>query len=553
MRLPGLPAAILALLATCRHAQAYRNSSRLSPAAQSLFDYSMSVSDSRYDSSYDYIWYPSNGQWDTRFTAWYTPGLLYRAQGDDVTHAIAAIENLLATQMLEDFDSAWYGTYKVAPDAPIPTPNSTLFPPEIYETYDPNWREFIGSQLVQVVEEFGHLLSDDLIGRIEDSLEQAAIGGMRRNGTFPEGDNLSLGYSNPGIMRALVVGWIGVRRNNETYLDFARHQGNDLLALFQRDGQNVLAEYNAPNYYGIDMWALGANIQYGPEDMPMTTNARYMINETWKDIAAHFNPYLGNFAGPYDRAYTRDATTHSAIISMFWWGLWGREYGPQPPKGEADLLFDVGQGAALALVMETVGRCIDDETVTALQAKGSWEGSRFINKTIYDNLHNDSRRIATSWVSAPIMIGGETVAEDVNRGDQFVPAIVHWASDPEHKPYPYNGMVMLYPSASTVTAEAGTNRLSLAYPDTAQAGTDIFTLALTGIAPKWTLAGNVVTGLEELPCLKTNVSAPGLVKQPVTYGSMLHDHYIYNISYVVPDDFEGVPRVDLEFEYTCTT
>jgi hypothetical protein len=30
------------------------------------------------------------------------------------------------------FDTAWYGTYKLSPDQPDPTPNSTLFPPEIY-------------------------------------------------------------------------------------------------------------------------------------------------------------------------------------------------------------------------------------------------------------------------------------------------------------------------------------------------------------------------------------------------------------------------------------
>jgi hypothetical protein len=59
--------------------------------AQSLFDYSMEVSDSRYDSSYNYIWYQDNGQWSVRFTSWYIPGLLHRG---DVKTAIAAIESV---------------------------------------------------------------------------------------------------------------------------------------------------------------------------------------------------------------------------------------------------------------------------------------------------------------------------------------------------------------------------------------------------------------------------------------------------------------------------
>lgn len=75
--------------------------------------------------------------------------------------------------MVDDYDAAWYGTFKVTLDTPVPTPDSTYWPPEIYvgrfsfpfsleskqiwamltrgivarnqqTTYDPNWREFIG-------------------------------------------------------------------------------------------------------------------------------------------------------------------------------------------------------------------------------------------------------------------------------------------------------------------------------------------------------------------------------------------------------------------------
>ena len=43
-----------------------------------------------------------------------------------------------------DFDSAWYGTFKLSPDEPNPTPDGPLYPPSIYGSYDPNWREFVG-------------------------------------------------------------------------------------------------------------------------------------------------------------------------------------------------------------------------------------------------------------------------------------------------------------------------------------------------------------------------------------------------------------------------
>ncbi|RAR14440.1 hypothetical protein DDE83_002208 [Stemphylium lycopersici] len=251
--------------------------------------------------------------------------------------------------MTDDFDAAWYGTFKLSPDQPDPTPDSPYYPPEIYKTYDPNWREFIGTQLIQVVEEFQHLLSPALITSIEDSLEIAAIGGMRRNGTFPEDDNLTIGYSNPAMMRALVVGWIGARRNNSTYTTYANDQGTQILQLFQLDGADTLSEYNAPTYYGIDTWALGAQLKYGPPDTPMTAAAAYILPAVWQDLGAHFNGYLGNTVGPYDRAYTRDITMHSSVLSLCLWGLWGRAATPQPPKTEGDLLYDVAQGAAIAL------------------------------------------------------------------------------------------------------------------------------------------------------------------------------------------------------------
>lgn len=415
---------------------------------------------------------------------------------------------------------------------------------------------FYRSQLVQVVELYSDLIGDDLVARIEDALEIAAVGEMRRNGSYPEGDNLILGYSNPQLMRCLTMGWIGARRNNQTFIDFANEKGDQLLDLFQANGSNTLGEYNAPTYYGMNIWALVANIAYGPANATMTTNAEYILTELWKDIAAHYNPYLRNMVGPYDRAYTRDLTMHSAVLPLWWWGLYGREYGGQAPLGDADLLYDVAQGAALALVMDTAAKYISEDTATALKASGSWNGTRWLNKTIRGDLTSEEEgvwRVATSWLSAPVMIGAQKTGDTTNRGVQFVPAIVHWASDPNKTPSPYVGFFSLYPSASTIDASVDEDGvLTVSYPNTTQEGTDLFTFAVSGIPPSWTLAGNLVTGLENLPCLSVNVSALGLDKLDVSASSsMLEDHYYYNVSYAVPAGFDGVPSVSLAVEYTC--
>lgn len=433
----------------------------------------------------------------------------------------------------------------------------------------------IRTQLVQVVELFSDLLGSDLVRRIEDALEMAAVGEMRRNGSYPEGDNLILGYSNPQLMRCLTVGWIGARRANQTMIDFANDKATQLLALFQGPNHynnssngttessamfNTLGEYNAPTYYGMDIWALAANIAYGPPNATMTAHAApYMLTELWTDIAAHYNPYLRNLVGPYDRAYTRDMTMHSAVLSLWWWGLFGRATGGQAPLGDVDLLYDVAQGASLALVMDTAARYLAPATAAALQATGPWTGTRFLNKTIQGDLSSEAaavRRVATSWLSAEVMVGAETTGDTTNRGAQFVPAIVHWASDPARTPSPYVGFFSLYPSAATIAAVAEPGPqggiLTVSYPNTTQPGTDLFTFAVSGIPPAWTLAGNVVTGLERLPCLRVNVSAPGLEKLEVTAAAAtLEDHHYYNVSYAVPAGFEGVPRMSLAVEYTC--
>ncbi|KAH8600015.1 hypothetical protein B0O99DRAFT_649437 [Bisporella sp. PMI_857] len=508
----------------------------------------MALGDSRYDANYGYIWYSNNGPWATRFTAWYVPGLLYRNKGQDVANAEKAIRSIIATQMNYDFDSPWYGDYKLAPDEPNPTTEGVLYPQQIYNTYDPNWREFIGSTLAQAVAEFEHLLDPAVVKEIETSLAYAAVGAMRRNGTAP--DNLILGYTNPQLMSIFTIGWIGERLKNKTFVDFANKMGTEVFELFTANGSNTFTEYNCPTYYGIDTFALAASIKYGPKNSTLTQHAPYMLTELWKDIADHYNPYLGNMVGPYDRAYARDLPTHSAIVGQFWWGMFGYEHAPLPWKGNDDLRYDLAQGPSLALLMETTRRQISDETAHKLLTP--FEGERFLNKTIRTDLHTDVLRVAQSWLSKELIIGGQTVAEAVNRGKQFVPVIVHWASDKSHKPYPYGGWFSLYPSASTITSEVGAGSLSISYPNTTQAGTDHFTYMIGGIPPKWNLDGNVVDGFSKLPCLSVNVSAPGLEVQPTIYwGNNIYNHYYYNVTYVVPKNFAGIPKMSFELEYTC--
>jgi hypothetical protein len=401
---------------------------------------------------------------------------------------------------------------------------------------------------VQTVAEFEHLLDPQLVKDIETSLAFAAVGEMRRNGTAP--DNLIIGYTNPQLMGNLFIGWVGDRLQNQTFIDFANQRGTEIYQLFTANGSNTFTEYNVPNYYGEDVSALASNIKYGPKNATLTKLSGYMLTELWKDIAEHYNPYLGNLAGPYDRAYARDMPTHSAIIGQFWWGMFGYDKAPVPWKGNDDFRYDMAQGPSFALLMSTVRSHISSVTQSKLLVP--FEGERFLNKTIREDLNTDVLRIAQSWLSKEVMIGGQTLAETVNRGQQFVPAIVHWAADPSHTPFPLGGWFSLYPTASTITTEVSANSLVITYPNSTQAGSNLFTYLVGGIPPPWALAGNVVDGFTDLPCIKVNVSAPGLEIQPTNYWeNTIYNHFYYNVTYVVPANFIGIPTMSFGLEYTC--
>ena len=390
------------------------------------------------------------------------------------------------------------------------------------------------------------------MNRVVHSLEIASAGAIRRNGTFPEEDDLVIGYSNIQLMRNLVVGWTGQRINNQTFIDFAHHNGEQLYSLFSREGANTLGEYNSPVYAGISMVALGMHLKYGPEDSPLSRQAGTMVNEICKDIAERYNPFLVNMAGPYDRAYCRDGTIVHVAVAVFWWGLFGEEFAPSPPRGETGVQYNLAQGSAAALIMDAVLAHVDEDSARKVKQRGSWEGSRFLKKTVWDDVVEDRKRIATSWVSAPLQIGGETVNEDITRNPQFVPAIVHWASDPKRVPYAYNGLIMLYPTAASIRAEASERSLYIKYPNATQEGTDRFTFAVANLPHDWINAGNEITGLEHLPCLEVNVTTtPDMELLPIRYGEAIYDHYIFNMTYIVPNDFEGTPSVQLDFTYTC--
>ena len=136
--------------------------------------------------------------------------------------------------------------------------------------------------------------------------------------------------------------------------------------------------------------------------------------------------------------------------------------------------YDAAEGASMALVMSTVAQSIPHSVLDSLTKPPT--SDRTINKTIHENLDGSGIRYATSWISKSLMAGGIEQYETTVRSKQFVPAIVHWASDAKHEPFPYNGFFSLYPTASTIKAVATANKLVVSYPK--RRSSHFFTLLL---------------------------------------------------------------------------
>jgi hypothetical protein len=155
--------------------------------------------DMNYDSNDGYL-YDLNTQealrHETRSSAWYALGLLARNENNDAAEAEKIIVNVIGGQF-KNTTQQWYGTYQKYPEEP--EVGSPLYSAKIYNSWDPNWRGFVGTTFIIILEEYYELLSADTQKLILDSLVHTAIGDSYRNGG-QNGDNLYPSYSNPVIL-----------------------------------------------------------------------------------------------------------------------------------------------------------------------------------------------------------------------------------------------------------------------------------------------------------------------------------------------------------------
>ncbi|MCC6167334.1 MAG: hypothetical protein IT329_08915, partial [Caldilineaceae bacterium] len=341
-----------------------------------------------------------------RNSIWAALGLMLRDGPEDRARALATIAAVLDNQY-DAPGTVYHGTFRRWPGETQPPD------PVMWRDYDPNWRQFVGTTLALLLEEFDHTLPPALVSRIDRAVELAVIG--------EPPDRCTPAYTNIALMKAALMTWAGDRYGRGEWMRDGEAFGRAVYDLFQT--RHTFAEYNSPTYYGVNFYALALWRAYA-KSAALAQMGAAMEAALWRDVARFYHAGLRNVAGPYTRSYGMDMQRYGALLGLSIWLLVGQEAAPFPhAAGMFDHGHDYCYGPALALV----GTQAPAETLPHLQA---FQGERLVSSRIAGE-RGTPDRVATAWLGQGAMIGAEGTASDdpaqaFTRVNQFHPVTLHW-------------------------------------------------------------------------------------------------------------------------------
>lgn len=406
----------------------------LSPFARSLAVESLGWSAQWWQPSVSLLDVGFVGQPIVRDSCWFALGLLLRDEPGDTSQAQAIIDAVLATQFDEP-GAAYHGTFPRWVGEPRPPSQN----PQIWRDYDPNWRQFIGTTLALVLDEYSERLEADQIARIDRAIRLAVEG--------EPAERCPASYTNIALMKAALLTWAGERYGEAGWVAYGETFGQAVYELFQQTG--AYDEYNSPTYYGVNLYALAFWRRYA-RSQKLAAMGAAMEAALWRDIARYYHPALANICGPYTRSYGMDMPRYAALLGLSVWLGVGKEYAPFPTEpGLFDHCHDFIFGAAFALIGTEI-------PADALPHFTNFSGER----TLRQPITSAPERTATAWLSDNLMIGAESTPLDeyafFKPSDQFHPVTMHWRT-------PGGGIAWLrLRHIGPVDASAAPNRLTVA-------------------------------------------------------------------------------------------
>lgn len=378
--------------------------SHLTPHARTLAEASLRWSDQWWDDAAALLDVDFEGKPIVRDSCWYALGLFLRNEAGDVPRARRIIDAVLAVQFDEP-GKAYHGTFPRWIGEPRPPADQ----PQMWRDYDPNWRQFIGTTLALIVEEYGDRLGDGQAARIERAIRLAVLG--------EPPDRCPAGYTNIALMKAALLTWAGERYGEPGWVAYGEDFAAEVYALFQQTG--AYDEYNSPTYYGVNLYALAFWRRYARSEKLAAMGAA-MEAALWRDVARYYHAGLRNICGPYTRSYGMDMPHYAALLGLSIWLGVGQQAAPFPTdSGFFDHCHDFIFGPAFALI----GTQIPDD---ALPHFSHFSGERLLRQPIT----RTPERTATAWLSENLMLGAESTPLDeyafFKPSDQFHPVTAHW-------------------------------------------------------------------------------------------------------------------------------
>lgn len=408
-RFCSILAAAALTLTSALHAATPRHiaPAQLDANTRQTFELSMGSMDSFWDTSAHLLRTPavrgehaSPNHYMVRETSWYAFGLLARDAPEDRQRAVDALEAVLNEQF-PDQGKAWHGTFRRSPEEPTPSDAAA-----IWRTYDPNWREFIGTTFQMILIEYPDRIPSTLAERLYASIDSAIEGEMQHGRLTPS-------YSNIALMYGALWDFAATHDNNADWKRKSAEWIENVATLFRQ--HNAFNEYNSPTYYGVDLYGLALWRSYG--STPRIRQLGSEIEATlWTDIAAFYHPDLRNIAGPYDRSYGMDMETYVALTGVWMRMLLPADKAPLPiPDAHTDHLPDLWFAPQLTILGAK-------PPAAALRQIRHFSGEHQVRRTITDE------RTATAWIGNKAIYGGQitSLTKDAPPDTQFHPVTAQW-------------------------------------------------------------------------------------------------------------------------------
>jgi hypothetical protein len=268
--------------------------------------------------------------------------------------------------------------------------------------YDPNWRQFIGTGLALVVSRHSSVLPPALVADLLVAVRRCVAG--------EPADRIPPWYTNPDLLHAWLVGWVGARDGSAELLAAGEARARAAVARVERWGD--VDEYSSPTYDGVDLIAAGLWAALPPSPA-YAALAPALLGVLGPRIAALFHPGLGAMCGPYIRAYGLGLDRYVALV-----GPWLVAAGapveavlPWPLDVTTDHVHDLWSVPLVSLLAEVVVPWLELRTDLPRRHEQRFDGV-----------------VAESLLTPDAALGAETGRRPEFAATQHVPVTVHHAT-----------------------------------------------------------------------------------------------------------------------------